>query len=293
MPTAKAYPNGFTMGLGAGQPRAKGDGVKRGNQTGWSDRSTRANTTFLYSVVTSDLSPRGFALSLTLLDMPSSAADFYRVRDTFQKRLRRMEGFAYLHWVLEWQRRGAPHLHMSVFFQAGTDTRAEALVGHWLEAAAVYRPSHAGQHVRTIKDANAWNQYLSKHAVRGAKNYQRQGCPDGWESSGRVWGKSGKWPTIDPVVVESFERGAFYEVRRLRKRLLVAQARQQGDAKRSRWAKSLYRKQAIGPFVGISEWWTEDFALAVVEYAVDVDRWKLARKFRSARDCQGAGIGSN
>lgn len=54
------------------------------------------------------------------------------------------------------------------------------------------------QHIVRIEGATGWLQYVAKHAARGVVHYQRDGAPDGWETTGRLWGKGGDWPIEEP-----------------------------------------------------------------------------------------------
>lgn len=187
----------------------------RSSVAGWSSGSVRRNTAFLRSVVETDLTGYGLCFTLTVRDCPDDHLQFHRARRAFVERLRRM-GLLRLHWVIEWQRRGVPHLHGIAYFRkdfggtvpqimTGDTSYNDALVTHWLAAAAAFSPGRRGQHVAVIHDVVGWLKYLAKHASRGLSHYQRnpQNVPKGWKGkTGRVWGRIGEWPVREPIRLE-------------------------------------------------------------------------------------------
>jgi hypothetical protein len=58
-----------------------------------------------------------------------------------------------------------------------------------------------GQHVEPVFDATGWLKYVGKHSARGVDHYQRERPPEGWETTGRLWGTGGDWPVREPFVV--------------------------------------------------------------------------------------------
>ena len=84
----KIYSNGLTLGVPPSKPVLPEN--RGGAFTGWSDTSTRANTTFLYSVDSSALDGFGYAFTFTLRDLPPTPKDWYNIRDKFIKRCQRM-----------------------------------------------------------------------------------------------------------------------------------------------------------------------------------------------------------
>jgi hypothetical protein len=145
-------------------------------------------------------------------------------------RLQRM-GCYRLHWVTEWQRRGVPHLHLAAYFP--TEVDADRVIAAWLAVAEPYRAGRRGQYVLPITDAVGWFQYVSKHAARGVKHYQRskENMPEAWRGkTGRVWGKTGDWPTVDPdemIITDA----VYYRLRRVMRGLRLADARAEVQAR--------------------------------------------------------------
>jgi hypothetical protein len=118
MAVVKFSQNGLSVS-GGGNPHPVGN--KRGNVTGWSKDSARRNTRFLQSIIPDDLSGNGFALTLTLRDIPPTQTDWHRLTTRLFDHIRRSPGFLRCHWLMELQRRGAPHLHMAVYFDPCAD----------------------------------------------------------------------------------------------------------------------------------------------------------------------------
>ena len=204
--------------------------ITRGNVDGWSNKACARNASFLRSVDETHLTGIGAALTLTLLTCPKTHDEWHRLRLNIIEFMRR-RGLIRCHWVVEWQRRGVPHLHIAAYFDHGTDAMAYALVmqeiiDHWLKIAAPFGARSRGQTAKTIFDAVGWFQYSAKHASRGVAHYQRSpDCqPAHWEKTGRVWGKCGEWPTCDPERLEVSNR-AFWAFRRIARAWRLADAR--------------------------------------------------------------------
>jgi hypothetical protein len=205
---------------------------ERGEIVGWTAGAARRNRDFLQSIDAARLNGIAVAYTLTVRDTPPDAETWAKLIDTFRKRLHRM-GCVRDHWVVEWQKRGAPHLHGFAYFdpvklgqlnaltrqvlardpappydelcQWLGDIAATKVREHWLELTKDYKTSWRGQHTQRMDGLIGWLQYLMKHASRGADHYQRQRSqlPEGWQKSGRLWGKGGQWPTrTDSVVVD-------------------------------------------------------------------------------------------
>lgn len=221
MATFKAYPNGSTMGVGNAQPV----GGARGTVTGWSKSSVRRHKRWLYSVESDGLTGSGCGVTLTLRDTPPGHEDWARVCALLFQRLRDA-GMIRWHWVVEWQRRGTPHLHMAVYGPAEMDAHAVGVLvmRHWLALTEVYGAAPQAQDITPITGAVGWLKYLSKHASRGVAHYQRQGMPSGWKKSGRLWGYGGSWPCAEAV--EGWvSTEQFWRIRRQIRRYAIAQAR--------------------------------------------------------------------
>ena len=252
----------YGNGMSAGQPgpgsRAE-DRAKRGKVTGWSAGAVRRHTRWLYSVDAEALtvspaelelagSPRthpttrpsdadvppawtrplvGVALTLTVRTLPESPEEWDRVRRAWIEALR-IRGLVRLHWVTEWQRRGVPHLHVAAYFDRDDPAVVvgeEALALWVIRTAERFGALPQSQTWNEIDGPLGWLQYLSKHAARGVKHYQRQGKPEAWESTGRLWGKIGDWPLLPAQDVE-IDWATFWRLRRLIRSWRVADARQ-------------------------------------------------------------------
>lgn len=193
-PVVSIYPLGVTAGCPPGLSSHHRE--ERSSVSGWSQRSARGNTYFLYSVIPELLKGCGYALTLTLRTCPPTHDDWKHIRERFFQSLRR-RGVIRIHWVTEWQRRGVPHLHAAVWFE---EKCPDDIIFLWLFAASDYTPLPHCQTVARIHDATGWFKYLAKHAARGVAHYQRSSAnrPDGWLHTRRMWGKTGSWPTQEP-----------------------------------------------------------------------------------------------
>jgi hypothetical protein len=182
------------------------------------------------------------------------------MRRAFFKRLDRM-GLVRAYWLTEWQRRGVPHMHAAIWLPDDAPrTHPFALndiKAHWCAVAFDCGAGVSGQHVESIDDAVGWFQYLSKHAARGVKHYQRsaEGIPDGWKKTGRMWGHLGDWPTAEPVRY-FVDNPGFWAFRRMVQRWRIADARESGEIGRIRSARRMLQSndRAVGSCRGVSEW---------------------------------------
>lgn len=288
MPVLKLYPNGLTGGVLPRKPNLTPPPL-RDDCKGWSLRSSRSNTHFLYSVRSPDLPHSvageplvGLSASLTLRRIPTSHSEWVSIRCAFLRRLRR-KGLYRLHWLTEWQRRGAPHLHAAMWFKRSTveqkvasyDVPVEAfpalVKADWLQLARTYRAEPSGQDIKPLFDEVGWLQYLSKHAARGAAHYQRAlgSIPAGWVKTGRMWGHIGDFPTSEPLGLELSDLGWFV-FRRVVRGWRLAQSRVSKEP-RGRRIRSARRMLACkDPWLsrvrGVSEWIPVDLGLSIAEW---------------------------
>lgn len=198
---------------------------KRGDIKGWSRQSAARHCAFLQSVDPERLTGFGYALTHTLRDRPLSHLVWARFRRRMARYLRDLK-VVRSHWVVEQaqkKRGGVPHLHLAVYFDHEL-TRIEIwdLKEAWCRIAKKCGARHQGQHVEKIRPGSGWSKYCAKHSARSTGHYQREGLPEGWEKTGRLWGKAGDWPVrIDRWFLNP---AAVIEVRRLLRSWLVSDA---------------------------------------------------------------------
>ncbi|MGV0952431.1 MAG: rolling circle replication-associated protein [Azonexus sp.] len=248
--TFRAYPNGATMGIGNPAPT----GGRRGEVTGWSAGAVRRHKRWLYSVEASQLAGRGDAVTLTLRDTPATSDEwrallqrlFYGLRDA---------GFIRWHWVVEWQARGTPHVHMAVYGPEDGPGGWE-VVRVWLRLTReAYGAQIGSQHVVPITGPVGWLKYLSKHASRGVRHYQRMGRPVGWDKTGRLWGYGGDWPTLEPVAGH-LSTAEYHQVRRMVRNWAIADARSREDWRGVAYLRRMLKcpDRPLSTVRGVSEW---------------------------------------
>lgn len=276
MPTITSYRNGATAGMSGRNPAP----VKRGVIKGWTAAAVRRHTKWLYSIDAPQLDGVGIALTLTMRDTPASSEVFHAARRALTARWSRL-GAVRFHWVVEWQRRGTPHLHCAVYFPAGTDPQlvAAQMIFGWLAIAEPFHARVQSQHFDEIDGALGWLQYLSKHAARGVRHYQRNGKPAGWEKTGRLWGYGGDWPADEPMRFD-LSTPAYHRYRRLVRSWRIANAREalvrgQGrmtddQVKQARRRITFSRRMLACPdprlsaVRGVSDWLPEDVSLSLL-----------------------------
>ena len=216
------------VGVGLSSVKALGDAYVMGNiprtapkpgertaVKGWTPAAASRNRNALAAIdfeamLKGRIDQVAFSLTLTVGDIPT-AADWILYRQQFIQYLRNHleKGFAY-HWVVEWQERGAPHLHLMIFT---TKQRFKTLdcVGAWLRISASCRPLSIGQRLVKLYNNKGWTRYLASHGGRSVRHYQRRAgfLPPGWDKSGRLWGKGGRWvkfPEVKFVTFSSYQR---------------------------------------------------------------------------------------
>ena len=251
------YNQGLTMGKAGNN---KGRAGKRSTVAGWSTSTTRRHTRWLYSVDHFKLDGIGYAFTLTLKDCPPSSDDWALVRDNFFKRLRRLN-FIRLHWLTEWQRRGVPHLHGSIYFPEDLIKNDPFLplkiTQAWRDCAGAYGVALHAQNIKPIDHSLGWLKYLAKHASRGLSHYQRsnENIPAGWVKTGRMWGKLGDWPESIPKKFTLSEE-AFFKYRRLVRSWRLANCRAANDRRRVLQARKMlqHSDSELSRLRGVSEW---------------------------------------
>lgn len=298
MPVVKLYRNGLTMGVG-GNPAPVGG--KRGVVDGWSRSAVRRHTRWLYSVDADSLTGDGWAATLTLAECPPSETDWARLRREWADQLQKSGVVLRSHWVVEWTRRKVPHIHAAVYVRDGLSEQEvwRLVVGTWLRLAGKkYGSADRGQHLAKITGPVGWLEYLSKHASRGVNHYQRQGKPDGWEKTGRLWGHTGAWPMED-FAEGQVSHAEFYRFRRLVRSWRIANAREhmraapaglQGEHQRRAARRQLVQARTmlqhperdICRVRGVSEWIPQDLGLALLLVAVGDGEGAAASRRRRA-----------
>lgn len=273
MPATKDYQHGSTIYMPGGGTGMH-ERAKRTHINGWSKSAVRRHTQWLWSINTEKLDGYGYATTLTMRDCPPSSEVFHTLRTSYLKRMARM-GAIRTHWVVEWQRRKVPHLHMAIYFDRElTGLERFQLVDHWVQLVGPYGVSRDAQEANPIESANAWNQYVSKHAARGADHYQRQGKPAGWEKTGRLWGHTGTWPEEEPFTFDVPDE-AYFRYRRLVRSWRVADSRMEKDpltrARRIRSARRMLRctDRKLSTVRGCSEWMPQAVTLKLLDLLAD------------------------
>ena len=93
----------------------------RGTVNGWTRASVRRHKTWLYSVNVDGLDGDGYGVTLTLRDTPATHTEWSALVARLHRAFREA-GLSRWHWVVEWQRRGTPHLHLAVYAPVGWES---------------------------------------------------------------------------------------------------------------------------------------------------------------------------
>jgi len=268
------------MTAGIPPRRTNPNPAKRGNTQGWTEKVARANTKFLYSIEPDSLTGHGWTFTLTLRDCPETAEEFGKLRKRLFDRLKK-RGLIRLHWVTEWTKRGVPHLHGCAWFDDDHSYEGLHIDDYWIDIVtkAGYVAGSKGQHVVPISDEVGWFKYLSKHASRGVKHYQRCNVPEQWKhKTGRMWGYSGKWERLEIKFEINLKH--FHKLRRLVKKYIQSQHRhsktdiKENPKERKQVARNvIYSRtmlrcndRTLSGVRGLSEWAPEEVTLRMLEY---------------------------
>lgn len=215
--------------------------IERGSSKGWTQATARRNKIFLQSVVSAQIIHlQGFAFTLTFREIPETPRILAKLIDNLTKFLAR-NGVEHYHWVIEWTRKGIPHIHGVAFAQNDKlppcPTRHDlqtanqyqwdplGIKKYWVKSTPKYDTLHRSQFVTPVYGIDGWFKYVSKHASRGLDHFQRQrdSLPISWQGqTGRMWGKSRDWP----LRADDFDisRKAFFQIRRWVKGFLKSSA---------------------------------------------------------------------
>lgn len=289
--TITLSPNGFNGGF-AGSNGGK-PGV-RGIVQGWSPASARSNMRFLRQIDGMRLPGQGITFTLTVGDSPESGEEWTRLRKQLCQYLTRALGAVCWHHVTEWQERGAPHLHGIFFVLDPTGRETIDLTNFWIRLTGSLGTNFRSQHVVPVDGLVGWLEYMSKHAARGFKHYQRdkENMPSGWAKTGRMWARSRDgWPLR--AAEYKLAREAFFLLRRLQDRYAMADARSEllkaRRFKNDRQEAQALRRLAFLKHVrkggncraqsevrGINEWVPENTSRRMVEFAIGnaVANWR-------------------
>jgi hypothetical protein len=244
----------------------------RGDVIGWNASTARRQKLWLWTVDESALTGIGVAVTLTVGECPPDAATWRRMRDAWLKRIGRKFPVLRVHWVTEWQRRMVPHTHAAVYLDlpvVSIITQGQLAVEWLLVCDAFGLPaSLSSQDVKLIAPGGGWSKYMSKHAARGANHYQRTGHPKSWNKTGRMWGHTGDWPTVEPTELKITHQ-QFYRIRRIMRAWAIADARKTSD-----WGRVAFLRRSAGhertrqksQYQAVSEWIPESATLRLVDY---------------------------
>jgi hypothetical protein len=138
------------------------------------------------------------------------------------------------------------------------------MVNHWIMMQReLYGGDFWGQQVKLITGVVGWFQYLSKHAARGVKHYQRssENVPPAWQlRTGRMWGYRGRWTRREKLrltLQNEHGDGGWFAYRRLVRSWRIANARDDlANPQRVAQAKRMLacRLPTLSRVRGISEW---------------------------------------
>lgn len=219
---------GHRSAPGSGTPSGGGT---RGTMSGWSRQSRARMVRTLAELDYTPMLAMGAPAMVTLTlpgDWRTVCPDgraFKRLMELFRKRWEERWGKILCVWKLEYQRRGAPHLHIYTVPPPDADFPGW-LSTTWADVVAHPDPAERERHRQAgtgidyaegirSRDPKRLAVYFSKHGVFSDKSYQDE-PPEGWGTPGRVWGRWGLKKAV--VEVELRDERERVEVARLLRR---------------------------------------------------------------------------
>jgi hypothetical protein len=148
----------------------------------------------------------------------------------------------------------------------------EKMVGDWVMLASAHGAGFHAQDAKSIDGVMGWFQYVSKHAARGVKHYQRSidNAPEAWKKkTGRMWGKVGEWVVREKVRINLQDQhgdGGYFAYRRMVRSWRHADARAKGDVYRVVQARRMLRCNhlVLSRVRGCSEWISEEISMTMI-----------------------------
>jgi hypothetical protein len=286
MASIRSYRHGLTVSI----PNRMGnpEPSPRGASVGWSASAARRNLAFLRSIDERELTGHGFAVTLTLRDCPTTPRAWQKLVDVWFKRQARRDMLR-AHWVMEFQRRGVPHLHAAIWFaDEVVGGLSHAMISDWVELAADHGAGVKAQDVRPLTPGVGWFIYLGKHASRSYAHYQRQRdtIPAEWLTGCRVWGKRGTF-AIQPPEDTAIRRQVFYRIRRASIALDAARLRAAGQFGQAKTLRRLLKRcptrelSAVRP---VSQWMSAETQAALVKWATTDKRMSSSTQTSEVSD---------
>jgi hypothetical protein len=267
MGLVKVWPGGSSASFPASSNHKR---ARRGVINGWTPAATRGLTQFLWSVDPLRLDGRGFAVTCTTGGRPASSVDWAAARNAWLERQRR-RGVVRFQWLTEWTSAGRPHMHACLY---GDQLRDWELATDWIDIASRHGwdTEWRAQHVEPVFDVSGWLKYVAKHSARGVDHYQRESPPPGWETTGRLWGRSrgDSWPTAEPFRAHLANDQTWSYIGQLVS-WQAARMRREGvaDSVISAWLDSLDTPEMGAVPKGISGWIPWDDSLGLLMNATE------------------------
>lgn len=177
--SAEVYKRDVVLHVRHKQPRGLARPNPRGSITGFSPASRRRlqllvrNTADMWDAFLTLTYPENFPMDGVAVKKQLHAFTMYLTR----------RKIAYL-WILEFQRRGAPHFHVLI---KGFIPKAE-LARTWYDIVGSWDPGHlaAGTRVEAIKNPDQVGAYMAAYMGK----LDQKTVPKGYEHVGRFWGAS-------------------------------------------------------------------------------------------------------
>lgn len=206
---------GRRHGEGSGTPTG---GATRGRISGWSRQSRARMVKTLAELDYGPMLDAGGVPCMITLTLPADwrtvcpdGAVFKRMVAAFRKRwCRRWATELVGVWKVEYQRRGAPHLH--IYTVPPQDAGFPSWLSQtWAEVVGHPDPAERARHVVAgtgidyadgvrSRDPRRLAVYFSKHGIYADKDYQNS-PPENWGNPGRVWGFWGLQRSVTTVTL--------------------------------------------------------------------------------------------
>jgi hypothetical protein len=137
--------------------------------------------------------------------------------EAWKERLRRHVGAPRGLWKMEFQRRGAPHLHLWLERPAGVSVLALKLLMAqcWVGVVGSSSKAHRRHGVKVEEWIGNPGRYVAAYTVRDSRKEYQHRVPAGWQHPGRFWGM---WGLRAERAVSDLELGRYVGLRRTLRR---------------------------------------------------------------------------
>lgn len=143
-------------------------------------------------------------------NLPDSEALKKHMNNFLTQLRKKYQGINYL-WILEFQRRGAPHFHLYLSLPHDTEGLHDFLANTWHKIAEPNSVDHLAFHLRK-KNLIQWEMGNASYPCKFTDKYHQKQIPDCYQNTGRFWGANqGIVPDPEIITLQEIDKKYSYE----------------------------------------------------------------------------------